>query len=176
MATLTWQQVNRRFLSEYPNILDLFDLIQTIPATSTACERGFSHMNLEKSDNRTRLTEESLCNSLMIKLEGPNTKDFDPLPAIDIWFTKVHHRPGTSGSRENKLDAAAAGISVLHDEDQTEREKGPTHEVNDADVNNPDVALENELVEETGGDSDYGSDYDSGDEDAEEVFNRLAKY
>ena len=45
--------------------------------------------------------------------------------------------PGTSGSRENKLDAAAAGISVLHDEDQTEREKGPTHEVNDADVNNP---------------------------------------
>ena len=54
-------------------------------------------MNLVKSDNRTHLTEESLCNSLMIKLEGPNMKDFDPLPAIDIWFSKVHCRPGTSG-------------------------------------------------------------------------------
>ena len=84
METLTWHQVNRRFRSEYPRILDLFDVILTIPATSTACERGFSHMKLIKSEKRSSMKEESLSNSLMIKLEGPSIKEFDPLPAIDI--------------------------------------------------------------------------------------------
>ena len=38
LDTLTWQQVNRWFKGEYPNILHLFDLIDTIPASSTICE------------------------------------------------------------------------------------------------------------------------------------------
>ena len=67
---LNWRQVHRRFGKEYDQALSLFDLIQTIPATSTACERGFSHMKLVKSD-RTLISEKTLSNSLMIKLEGP---------------------------------------------------------------------------------------------------------
>ena len=58
--TLKWQQVNRTFSKEYANILSLFDLILTIPATSTACERGFSHMKLIKSDRKTHMTEKTL--------------------------------------------------------------------------------------------------------------------
>ena len=34
----TWLQVNRRFRNEYPHVLNFFDLILTIPATSAACE------------------------------------------------------------------------------------------------------------------------------------------
>ena len=45
----TWLQVNRRFRNEYPHVLNFFDPILTIPATSAACERGFTHMKLVKS-------------------------------------------------------------------------------------------------------------------------------
>ena len=49
----TWLQVNRRFRNEYPHVLNFFDLILTIPATSAACERGFIHMKLVKSQQRS---------------------------------------------------------------------------------------------------------------------------
>ena len=38
LESLSWEQVNRRFGNEYPNILNVFDLILALPATSTACE------------------------------------------------------------------------------------------------------------------------------------------
>ena len=38
LESLSWEQVNRRFRNEYPNILNVFDLILALPATSTACE------------------------------------------------------------------------------------------------------------------------------------------
>lgn len=102
LDSLTWQQVHRRFQEEYPNILSLFDLILTIPATSTACERGFTHMKLVKSDRRTLMKEDVLSNCLTIKLESQSIKDFDPVPAIDYWFNLKPRRPGTSSSQENK--------------------------------------------------------------------------
>ena len=74
---------------EYPNALGLFDLVLTIAATNTACERGFSHMKLVKFDKRTLLKEDSLSNCLTIKLEGTNIKESDPVPAINLWFNKV---------------------------------------------------------------------------------------
>ena len=37
-TTTTWSQVNRRFHNEYPQVLNFFDLILTIPAMSAACE------------------------------------------------------------------------------------------------------------------------------------------
>ena len=54
----TWLQVNRRFRNEYPHVLNFFDLILTIPATSAACERGFTHMKLVKSQQRSSLKED----------------------------------------------------------------------------------------------------------------------
>ena len=38
LESLSWEQVNRRFGNEYPNILNVFDLIPALPATSTTCE------------------------------------------------------------------------------------------------------------------------------------------
>ena len=37
-TTTTWSQVNRRFCNEYPQVLNFFNLILTIPAMSAACE------------------------------------------------------------------------------------------------------------------------------------------
>ena len=66
--------------------------------TSVACERGFTHMKLVKSDRRTHMTESILSDCLMIKLEGTSIKDFNPYPAISVWFQKIERWPGTSGS------------------------------------------------------------------------------
>ena len=49
-TTLSWKQVITRFQDDYSKVLQLFDLVLTLPATSTACERGFSHMKLIKTD------------------------------------------------------------------------------------------------------------------------------
>ena len=32
------------------------------------------------------MSEDTLTNSLTIKLEGPKIQDFDPVPAIELWF------------------------------------------------------------------------------------------
>ena len=67
--------------------------------------KGSAHMKLIKSDHKSLMKEAQLSNSLMIKLEGPGIKDFDPDKAIDIWFQKCSRRPGASSSQENKDDA-----------------------------------------------------------------------
>ena len=86
---LTWAQVNRRLNREYPHVLSLFDLILTIPATNAACERGFTHTKLVKTNQRNLLKESSLYDCLMIRLEGEYIPEFNPEAAIQNWFTKV---------------------------------------------------------------------------------------
>ena len=58
--TVTWAQVNGQFNTEYGCVFSLFDLILSIPTTGVACERGFTHMKLVKSDHKTSLSESTL--------------------------------------------------------------------------------------------------------------------
>ena len=78
-----------------------FDLILTIPATSAACERGFTHMKLVKSQQRSLLKEDIVSDCLMIKLEGDSIKDFNPDASIQYWFDVIARRPGGSQTIEN---------------------------------------------------------------------------
>ena len=51
------------------------------------------------------MKEDTLSNCFMIKLEGQSIQEFDPQPAINLWFNlKPHRRPGTGGSQQNKAD------------------------------------------------------------------------
>ena len=177
MEILTWHQVNRRFQSEYPRILDLFDIILTIPATSAACERGFSQMKLIKTEKRSSMKEESLSNCFTTKLEGPSIKEFDPLPAIDIWFNKAQRRPGTSHSKENKVDAPAPAVVLEEIEEENIGDKEKMNKEVEPEINNAaNHAPIFELVQQPDGDSDYGSEDESANEDNERVFNRIAYY
>ena len=124
MESLTWQQVNKQFGTEYPHALSLFDVILSIPATSTAFKRGLTHMKLIKSNRRTCMKEATLSNCLTIKLEGPSILDFNPEKAIDVWFQKAVRRPGTSGSQDNRSEAseaAAYSVVLLDDEEEDEQ-------------------------------------------------------
>ena len=119
---MTWQQVNRRFQNEYSCVLTLLDLLQTILTPSTASDRSFSHMMLIKPAKRTLMIEESISNSLTIKLEGLIIHNLDQLLAVNLWFNKVPIRPGTSGFKAKKADAMAASNMVISDDKVTEEE------------------------------------------------------
>ena len=104
-GSASWSEVNRRFGEEYPHVLSFFDLILTMPATSAACERGFNHMKLIKSHQRSAMTKKTLCDYLMIRLEGESIKDFNPDAAINYWFDVTIRRPGGSQSKKNIAEA-----------------------------------------------------------------------
>ena len=94
--------MNMRFQHEYSSILQLFDLVLTLPAKSTVCVRGFSHMKLIKTDIRNSLSENTLSNGILIRLHSAPIDEFDPIPAIEYWLSLKERSPGTSGSTENK--------------------------------------------------------------------------
>ena len=52
----TWSEINILFSEKCPNILVLFDLILSMPASSAICERGFSAMKQLKTEYRNRLS------------------------------------------------------------------------------------------------------------------------
>lgn len=108
----TWPTVNRMLRHQCPDVLDLFDALLTIPATTADCERGFSVMKQMKSDWRSRLKGETLSDLLKTQLCSPDIKDFDPTKAIDIWhadslrsrrpdFVRKHGTKGTEGGSDS---------------------------------------------------------------------------
>ncbi|TDH07307.1 hypothetical protein EPR50_G00104580 [Perca flavescens] len=94
----TWPTVNTMLRHRCPDVLDLFDALLTIPATTADCERGFSVMKQVKSDWRSRLKGETLSDLLKTQLCSPDIKDFDPTKAIDIWHADSVRKHGTKGT------------------------------------------------------------------------------
>ena len=156
----TWLQINRRFRNEYPHVLNFFDLILTIPATSAACEWGFTHMKLVKSQQRSSLKEDIVSDCLMIKLEGDSIKDLNPDASIQYRFDVIARRPGGSQTMENIKHATVIEASTSQEvEDEVEM------------VQEMDAVedIEYDLVEDAEEDSDYKSDFDSEEEDSNDI-------
>ena len=166
----TWLQVNRRFRNEYPHVLNFFDHL-TIPATSAACERGFTHMKLVKSQQRSLLKEDIVSDCLMIKLEGDSIKDFNPDASIQYWFDVIARRPGGSQTMENiKHAKEAAKVIEASTSQEVEDEVEMVQEMDAVED------IEYDLVEDAEEESDYKSDFDSEEEDSNDIFDKIAKY
>ena len=56
-----------------------------IPASSADAEHGFSRLKLHKTDQRTRLHDDSVTDQLMVMLHTATIEEYDPMPAIDLW-------------------------------------------------------------------------------------------
>lgn len=67
-------------------ILKVVEIMMVISPSTATCERGFSAMNLVKTNLRAKLSQSSLQNLLTIMIDGPLLKDFVPGPAIDAWY------------------------------------------------------------------------------------------
>ena len=70
-----------------------------ISCSTASCERGFSNINLVKTNMRTKLTQLNLRNQLMIMCEGPEIKDFKCEPSIEHWLLPSERKHHVSGHK-----------------------------------------------------------------------------
>lgn len=68
------------------NVLHILDLIHSLPPTSVLNETAFNQMKLLKTDRRHRLNERHLNDCMLIRIESPSIKDFNPMAAVDKWM------------------------------------------------------------------------------------------
>uniref|UniRef100_A0A8C6NEU6 Uncharacterized protein n=1 Tax=Melopsittacus undulatus TaxID=13146 RepID=A0A8C6NEU6_MELUD len=85
IQNLTWDSVNSDYSKKYPNILMLVDLILTLPASSAETERGFSQMKLSMMHLHSKLRSENVTDLMIIQMNSPDIKKFDPQKAIHLW-------------------------------------------------------------------------------------------
>ena len=90
-----WKLAFTQQQSKYNNLLKVVNILLVLPMTTAVCKRGFSCLNRIKSDQRTRLVERTTEDLMRISIDGPSIEEFDPIPAIEIWWkdTKRTRRP-----------------------------------------------------------------------------------
>lgn len=83
---LTWEQINDCYADGHTNILMLIDLILSLPASTSDCERGFSKMKLTKTDQRNKLKSTTMSDLILIQLHSSSDiGDYEPSEAINCW-------------------------------------------------------------------------------------------
>ena len=104
-------------------------------------------------------------------LEGDSIKDFNPDASIQYWFDVIAKRPGGSQTMENiKHAKEAATVIEANTSQEVEDEVEMVQEMDAVEV------IEYDLVEDAEEDSDYKSDFDSEEEDSNDIFDKIAKY
>jgi hypothetical protein len=69
----TWEQCGGEpeWCEFYPNLMKLWQIVLTLPASTTSCERVFSKLNRIKNDDRSRLGLETLDTLMFLSLLAP---------------------------------------------------------------------------------------------------------
>ena len=122
------------------------------------------------------MREGLLSDSLMIKLEGTSIENFNPDAAINHWFNIIARRPGGGQWKDNVKESKE--VAAQHEAEAGDLEGKVEDEVEmiqDVEAAANDGNIEYELVEGAD-DANYQSDYDSEDDDTNDVFNKIAEY
>lgn len=88
-----WRLFHAPSASEWANALALIELLFSLPASNGKVERVFSQLNLIKSDRRVQLSNKTLNDLLTISTSSESMEDFNPDPAIDLWWKDKVRRP-----------------------------------------------------------------------------------
>ena len=93
LKTASSKSFNRSHGNQFPNLLDLIDLILTIQASTADCEREFSTMKRIKSDWRASLGTSTLSDLMCGLLESCDINTYDPSSACGLWADDMHRKP-----------------------------------------------------------------------------------
>jgi hypothetical protein len=85
-------------------LLRLVYALNSIPISSSECERGFSQMNLIITPTRASLNTKTVSALLFIKLVGPPLTLFDPSKYVDRWLLKGRHSALDSNTKKRNRD------------------------------------------------------------------------
>ena len=69
-----------------PCFITLIELMLAISHSTAKAERSFSHMNLIKTSQRQSMNQDLLQDLMLINIEGPPLKEYNPQPAIEHWL------------------------------------------------------------------------------------------
>lgn len=122
------QIVNTSNPDAYSNINKVVKLSLTLPLSSAACERGFSHLNIIKTKYRSRLSHARLSALMQIHLSKQTTETFDPKQAVDLWMETANRR-----LNQGQGSAFAASSSSTMQEAEAEDSGGDTEEGSEED-------------------------------------------
>ncbi|KAM7388969.1 hypothetical protein PAMP_022970 [Pampus punctatissimus] len=106
------QIVNTSNPDAYSNISKVVRLSPTLPLSSAACERGFSHLNIIKNKYRSRLSHARLSTLMHIHLSKQTTETFDPKQAVELWMETANRRL----NQEQRGASAASSSSTMQGE------------------------------------------------------------
>ena len=76
-------------LDEFPSVMKVVDLLQSLPPTSVSCETTFSRMKIIKTYLRNRISEATLNTLMTINIETLQVGEFSVDPAIDRWIVSI---------------------------------------------------------------------------------------
>ena len=85
-------------------LLPLQRALNTIPVSSSKCERGFSQMNLIITPTRASLLTRTVSALLYIRLVGPPLRRFDPTRYVDSWILSGQRSAVTTNSKKRSRD------------------------------------------------------------------------
>ena len=88
-----WKLFHAPDSGDWPNALLLAELLFSLPASNGKLERMFSLMGVIKSDKRTRLTNASLNDLLMLKASQSCTSQSHAQRGINLWWKAKNRRP-----------------------------------------------------------------------------------
>lgn len=78
--------INKHYKEDYPHILAAIDLVLSLPSSTVECERGFSQLNMIKTDWRNRLNNSTVNDVMRVLLLSPSIDLFEPTAAVNLWF------------------------------------------------------------------------------------------
>ena len=113
--------------AEWSNVLVLAELFFSLPASNEKLERVFSTLGTVKVDKRSRLTNQSLDDLLLLKSDKIQLSDFLPDPSIDLWWSAKARRPSWKERKEyrprssDRLSTSYVQDSESEPEDMLER-------------------------------------------------------
>ena len=114
---MSWKTINEMYRLKHPNILQVIDLILSLPAGTSECERGFSQMKIVKNHLRNKLRPTTMTLLLTVQLHSADIKDYNPTTAIHSWNNSKRRRPtfmerSSAATIDAMLDEAEATADV----------------------------------------------------------------
>ncbi len=97
-----WRLFHAPNSAGWSNVLVLDELLFSLPASNGKLERVFSILGTVKVDKRSRLTNESLDDLLLLKSDKIPLASFNADPSIDLWWSAKARRPSQKGRKEYK--------------------------------------------------------------------------
>lgn len=71
--------------AQWPNLLQICQLLFSLPFSTAKVERTFSVLKAIKTERRTSLNSSTLEDLLEVKLEGPPLSEFSADAAVELW-------------------------------------------------------------------------------------------